>query len=70
MRPIFLGAGHLLGDRPAQTFLPSGVQWRTKIDSMLEQHPRLLAVSIHNKLKAEGFEGCYPTVVRAVRRSW
>jgi hypothetical protein len=46
------------------------VQWRTKIDSMLEQHPRLLAVSIHNKLKAEGFEGCYPTVVRAVRRSW
>lgn len=42
-------------------------RWRSRIDSMLEAHPRLLAVSVHNKLRADGFEGSYPTVVRAVR---
>lgn len=42
-------------------------QWRTRIDSMLEAHPRLLSISIHNKLRADGFDGSYPTVVRAVR---
>ena len=41
--------------------------WRTRIGSMLEAHPRLLSVSIHNRLSAEGFGGSYPTVVRAVR---
>ena len=42
-------------------------RWRTKIDSMLEAHPRLLSISVHNKLRADGFDGSYPTVVRAVR---
>ncbi len=42
-------------------------RWRTRIEVMLEKFPRLLAVSVHNKLAAEGFEGSYPTVVRAVR---
>ncbi len=42
-------------------------EWRSRIDTMLEAHPRLLAVSVHNKLRAEGFGGSYPTVVRAVR---
>ena len=42
-------------------------QWRSRITSMLEAYPRLLAVSVHNKLRAEGFDGSYPTVVRAVR---
>jgi transposase len=42
-------------------------RWRSKIDTMLECHPRLLAVSVHNKLRADGFDGSYPTVVRAVR---
>jgi transposase len=42
-------------------------QWRTRIGVILEAYPRLLAVSIHNKLRAEGFVGSYPTVVRAVR---
>src|SRR5699024_364638 len=41
--------------------------WRSRIASMLEAYPRLLAVSVHNKLVAEGFAGSYPTVVRAVR---
>ena len=42
-------------------------EWRSRIASMLEAYPRLLAVSVHNKLRAEGFVGSYPTVVRAVR---
>ena len=41
--------------------------WRERIEVMLGRFPRLLAVSVHNKLGAEGFEGSYPTVVRAVR---
>lgn len=41
--------------------------WRARIGALLEAHPRLLAVSVHNKLRAEGFTGSYPTVVRAVR---
>ena len=34
---------------------------------MLESWPRLQSVSIHIKLAATGFDGSYPTVVRAVR---
>ncbi len=42
-------------------------RWRSRIDTMLETYPRLLAISVHNKLRADGFDGSYPTVVRAVR---
>ena len=42
-------------------------RWRSKIDALLEAHPRLLSISVHNKLNAYGFDGSYPTVVRAVR---
>ena len=42
-------------------------EWRLRIVTMLEMHPRLLAVSVYNKLRADGFDGSYPTVVRAVR---
>ena len=42
-------------------------QWRARIGAMLEKWPRLQAVSVHNKLRALGFTGSYPTVVRAVR---
>lgn len=41
--------------------------WRSRIEALLGAHPRLLAVSVFNKLRAEGFAGSYPTVVRAVR---
>ncbi len=41
--------------------------WRSRIDALLEAHPRLLSISVHNKLRADGFDGSYPTVVRAVR---
>jgi len=61
-----------LKNGPPPTQRPTGAtvmteQWRTRIASMLEAYPRLLSVSVHNKLVAEGFEGSYPTVVRAVR---
>ena len=42
-------------------------RWRERIAVLLERHPRLLAVSVFNKLRAEGFGGSYPTVVREVR---
>lgn len=42
-------------------------RWRARIETLLEKYPRLLAVSVHHKLVAEGFEGSYPTVARAVR---
>ena len=42
-------------------------RWRERIEAMLESWPRMQSVSIHNKLAATGFEGSYPTVVRAVR---
>ncbi|MFN3256304.1 MAG: IS21 family transposase [Ilumatobacter sp.] len=41
--------------------------WQARIKSMLESWPRMQSVSIHNKLAATGFDGSYPTVVRAVR---
>ena len=41
--------------------------WQQRIATMLEKWPRLQSVSIHNKLVATGFDGSYPTVVRAVR---
>ena len=51
-----------VGEAPVMTD-----RWRSRIDVMLETYPRLLAVSVHNKLRADGFDGSYPTVVRAVR---
>ena len=42
-------------------------QWQARIETMLESWPRMLSVSVHNKLTATGFAGSYPTVVRAVR---
>jgi transposase len=41
--------------------------WRNRIISMLGDHPRLQAISVHDLLLVEGFDGSYPTVVRAVR---
>lgn len=42
-------------------------RWRARVETLLGAHPRLLAISVHHKLVAEGFEGSYPTVARAVR---
>lgn len=42
-------------------------RWRERVETLLGKHERLLAVSVFNKLRAEGYTGSYPTVVRAVR---
>ena len=42
-------------------------RWRDSIGVLLGAHPRMLSISVHNKLRADGFDGSYPTVVRAVR---
>ena len=42
-------------------------RWQARVETLLEKFPRLLAVSVHHKLRAEGFNGSYPTVARAVR---
>jgi transposase len=42
-------------------------RWRERVAGLLEAYPRLLAVSVFNKIRAEGFAGSYPTVVREVR---
>jgi transposase len=60
------------GGPPATPEVPDerlvmNVRWQARVASLLGAHPRLLAVSVHNKLRAEGFAGSYPTVVRAVR---
>lgn len=49
-------------ERPVMT-----VVWRERIEVLLSRHPRLLATSVHNRLRAEGFGGSCPTVVRTVR---
>lgn len=42
-------------------------RWRRRVAGLLEAYPRLLSVSVFHKLRAEGFAGSYPTVVREVR---
>jgi transposase len=42
-------------------------RWRARVAGLLEAYPRLLAVSVFNKIRAEGYAGSYPTVVREVR---
>lgn len=42
-------------------------RWLERIEALVEKRPRMQAVSIHHRLVADGFEGSYPTVVRAVR---
>ena len=42
-------------------------KWQARVESLLGTYPRLLASSVHHKLRAEGFDGSYPTVVRGVR---
>jgi transposase len=65
-------AKHLRAGPPSGRVVPDedrvmNRRWQQRIDRLLEAHPRLLAVSVFNKIRAEGYTGSYPTVVRAVR---
>jgi transposase len=42
--------------------------WRERIGRILETNPNLLGTSVERLLRAEGFEGSYPTLVRYLRR--
>lgn len=44
-------------------------KWRELSGTMLKAHPRLLAISVDNKLNAAGFDGSHPTALRAVRNT-
>ncbi len=58
--------GPPLTERPAEPTVMTEY-WQQRLTAMLTKWPRLQAVSVHEKLAAEGFAGSYPTVVRAVR---
>jgi transposase len=65
-------AKYLRGGPPTSRVVPDEdrvmtSRWRQRIGQLLDAHPRLLAVSVFNKIRAEGYAGSYPTVVRAVR---
>lgn len=49
-------------DHPVMT-----VYWRGRVEKLIGDHPRLLGVSVHERLKAEGFEGGYSTVTDVLR---
>ena len=60
------------GGPPASRRIDAGERvidsaWAARIHAMLGMNPRLLATSIFDRLRAEGFEGSYPTVARFVR---
>lgn len=70
--PATIGKWLAADGPPAPVVVPDerrvmDARWRARLEALLRAHPRLLGVSVHNKLRAEGFAGSYPTVVRAVR---
>jgi transposase len=42
-------------------------RWAARVEELLRRNPRLLATSVFDLRRAEGFAGSYPTVVRHVR---
>jgi transposase len=47
--------------------LVMNARWRRRVAELIETYPRLLGISVHNKLHAEGFGGGYSTVTRELR---
>lgn len=47
--------------------LVMNAHWKERTRLLIRDHPRLLGISVHNKLRAEGFAGSYPTVIRELR---
>lgn len=42
--------------------------WQVRVAKLLRAQPSLLSTSVHDVMAAEGFDGSYPTVARAVRQ--
>ncbi len=53
--------------RVPDTALVMNARWKERIEGLIGTYPRLLGISVHNKLHAEGFEGGYSTVTRELR---
>ncbi len=47
--------------------LVMNARWKERVATLIGTYPRLLGVSVHNKLRAEGFSGGYSTVTRELR---
>jgi transposase len=47
--------------------LVMNARWKERIEGLIGTYPRLLGISVHNKLAAEGFTGGYSTVTRELR---
>jgi len=61
------------GGPPAKRAVAESVRvldarWAARVEELLGANPRLLSSSVFDLLRAEGFEGSYPTVVRHVRQ--
>lgn len=57
---------------PVRRAVPDGAMvmnafWRERTATLVGSYPRLLGISVHNKLRAEGFDGGYSTVTRVLR---
>jgi transposase len=44
-------------------------RWRNRVTEVLKANPNLLGTSVERLLRAEGFEGSYPTLVRHLREA-
>jgi transposase len=47
--------------------LVMNARWKERVAALIGAYPRLLGISVHNKLGAEGFGGGYSTVTRELR---
>ncbi|HLY83908.1 MAG TPA: IS21 family transposase [Acidimicrobiales bacterium] len=53
--------------RVADEALVMNARWKRRVAELVGAYPRLLGVSVFNKIRAEGFPGAYPTVTRELR---
>ena len=61
-----------VGESPTKREAPDealvmNARWRARTSELIGKYPRLLGISVHNKLRAEGFTGGYSTVTRVLR---
>ena len=70
--PATISAHLKAGGPPTRRAVPDSAlvlnaRWLERLDGLIRTYPRLLGVSVHNKLRAEGFDGGYSTITRALR---
>lgn len=60
--------GPPLKRRTPDDTLVMNARWKQRVNDLVSSYPRLLGVSVFNKLHAEGFTGGYSTVTRELRQ--